>query len=151
MRKRGDRIRIVTGGCEIEAVCDCYRNTGTSLICFDQVKSLTVCRRTLPDMTAIPVAIQRGTFKRLEDQTARCLERQTVRGLSAPARSRGILAASTNSTGHPVGVPGASHRNAAAIRRRACRKAAGDPFRRSEASPDLSIRSQNRGTGLWET
>lgn len=74
-----------------------------------------------------------------------------MRGLSAPARSRGILAASTNSTSHPVGVPGAFRRNAAAIRRRACRKAAGNPFRRSEASPDLSTRSQNRGPGLRET
>ena len=50
----------------LEERVDCYRKTGKTLTYFDQAKSLTVCRRTLPDMAAVPVAIQRGTLKRLD-------------------------------------------------------------------------------------
>ena len=50
----------------LEERIDCYRKTGTSLTYFDQAKSLTVCRKALPDMAAVPVAIQRGTLKRLD-------------------------------------------------------------------------------------
>ncbi len=50
----------------LEERIDCYRKTGKSLTYFDQAKSLTVCREALPDMAAVPVAIQRGTLKRLD-------------------------------------------------------------------------------------
>ena len=50
----------------LEERIDCYRKTGKSLTYFDQAKSLTVCRKVLPDMAAVPVAIQRGTLKRLD-------------------------------------------------------------------------------------
>ncbi|MDE0045603.1 MAG: transposase, partial [bacterium] len=50
----------------LEERIDCYRKTGTSLTYFDQAKSLTHCRKALPDMAAMPVAVQRGTLKRLD-------------------------------------------------------------------------------------
>ena len=46
---------------------DCWRKTGKSLSWRDQFKSLTRCRHEIPGMDDIPVAIQRGTLKRLED------------------------------------------------------------------------------------
>ena len=46
---------------------DCWRKTGKSLSWRDQFKSLTRCRHEIPGMEDIPVAIQRGTLKRLED------------------------------------------------------------------------------------
>ena len=45
----------------------CYRKTGRSLSYIDQCKSLTHCRRELPEMAALPANIQRGTLKRLEE------------------------------------------------------------------------------------
>ena len=46
---------------------DCWRKTGKSLGWRDRFKSLTRCRHELPGMDDIPVAIQRGTLKRLDD------------------------------------------------------------------------------------
>ncbi len=46
---------------------DAWRLAGVSLSYIDQAKSLTVCRREIPEMAAMPVTIQRGTLKRLDD------------------------------------------------------------------------------------
>ncbi len=46
---------------------DAWRLAGVSLSYIDQAKSLTVCRRELPEMAAVPVAIQRGTLKRVDE------------------------------------------------------------------------------------
>ena len=46
---------------------DCWRKTGKTLTWRDQFKSLTRCRHEIPGMHDIPVVIQRGTLKRLDD------------------------------------------------------------------------------------
>ncbi len=51
----------------LEERIDCYRKTGRSLTYFDQCKALTECRRDLPEMASVPVAVQRGTLKRLDE------------------------------------------------------------------------------------
>ena len=50
----------------LEERIDCYRKTGKGRTYFDQCKALTECRRDLPEMAECPVAIQRGTLKRLD-------------------------------------------------------------------------------------
>ncbi len=47
--------------------CDAWRLAGVSLSYIDQAKSLTVCRREIPEMAAMPVVIQRGTLKRVDE------------------------------------------------------------------------------------
>ena len=51
----------------LEERIDCYRKTGKTLSYIDQCKELTVCRRELPDMGALPVNMQRWTLKRLDE------------------------------------------------------------------------------------
>jgi putative transposase len=51
----------------LEERIDCYRKTGRTLTYIDQCKSLTECRKHLPEMAAIPANIQRGTLKRLDE------------------------------------------------------------------------------------
>ena len=51
----------------LEERIDCYRKTGRSLTFFDQCKALTQCRRDDPEVAACPVAIQRGTLRRLDE------------------------------------------------------------------------------------
>ena len=68
----------------LEERIDCYRKTGKSLTYFDQAKSLTVCRRTLPDMAAVPVAIQRGTLKRLDHAFKGFFQRASRGGAGFP-------------------------------------------------------------------
>ncbi len=68
----------------LEERIDCYRKSGKSLTYFDQAKSLTVCRRTLPDMAAVPVAIQRGTLKRLDHAFKGFFQRASQRGAGFP-------------------------------------------------------------------
>ncbi len=46
----------------LEERIDRCRKTGRSLSCFDQCKALTECRRELPEMASVPVAVQRGTL-----------------------------------------------------------------------------------------
>ncbi|MDE0524146.1 MAG: RNA-guided endonuclease TnpB family protein [Boseongicola sp.] len=46
---------------------DCHPKTGKSLTFFDQCKALTKCRRDVPGMAECPVAVQRGTLKRLDE------------------------------------------------------------------------------------
>lgn len=43
------------------------RLAGRSLSYIDQAKALTVCRREIPEMAAMPVAIERGTLKRVDE------------------------------------------------------------------------------------
>ena len=45
---------------------ECYRKTGRTRTYFDQTKALTECRQEFPDMAGCPLAIQRGTLKRLD-------------------------------------------------------------------------------------
>ena len=45
---------------------DCYAKTGRTITYIDQCKGLTECRKALPEMAACPVAVQRGTLKRLD-------------------------------------------------------------------------------------
>lgn len=51
----------------LEERIDCYRKTGKSISYIDQCKSLTLCRRALPEMGALPVNLQRWTLKRLDE------------------------------------------------------------------------------------
>ena len=46
---------------------DAWRLAGRSITYIDQAKSLTVCRRDLPEMAAVPVTVQRGTLKRVDE------------------------------------------------------------------------------------
>ena len=46
---------------------ECYKQTVRTISYFDQCKSLTECRRDIPEMAAIPVQLQRGTLKRLDE------------------------------------------------------------------------------------
>ena len=68
----------------LEERIDCYRKTGKSLTYFDQAKSLTACRRALPDMAAVPVAIQRGTLKRLDHAFKGFFQRASQGGAGFP-------------------------------------------------------------------
>ena len=45
----------------LEERIDCWRKAGRSVSWQDQFRSLTVCRREIPEMAADPVAVQRGT------------------------------------------------------------------------------------------
>lgn len=51
----------------LEERIDCYRKTGKSISYIDQFKSLTLCRRALPEMSELPVTLQRWTLKRVDD------------------------------------------------------------------------------------
>jgi putative transposase len=51
----------------LEERIDCYRKTGKSVSYMDQCKSLTLCRRDLPEMNMLPPNLQRWTLKRLDE------------------------------------------------------------------------------------
>jgi len=51
----------------LEERIDCYRKTGKPRTYIDQCKALTVCRRELPEMGALPANLQRWTLKRMDD------------------------------------------------------------------------------------
>lgn len=51
----------------LEERIDCYRKAGKGVSYIDQCKSLTLCRRALPEMAALPVNLQRWTLKRLDE------------------------------------------------------------------------------------
>ena len=51
----------------LEQGIGCYRKTGKGISYVDQCKSLTLCRRDLPEMGALPVNVQRWTLKRLDE------------------------------------------------------------------------------------
>jgi putative transposase len=51
----------------LEERIDCYRKTKHGLTYIDQCKSLTICRRELPEMAMLPANLQRWTLKRLDE------------------------------------------------------------------------------------
>jgi putative transposase len=51
----------------LEERIDCYRKIGKSVTYIDQCKSLTLCRRDLPEMDELPVNLQRWTLKRVDE------------------------------------------------------------------------------------
>jgi len=51
----------------LEERIDCYRKTGKTRTYMDQCKALTVCRREIPDMRALPANLQRWTLKQLDE------------------------------------------------------------------------------------
>lgn len=63
----------------LEERIDCYRKTGKGVSYIDQCKSLTLCRRALPEMAALPVKLQRWTLKRLDDAFAGFFRRVRAR------------------------------------------------------------------------
>ena len=65
---------------------DCYRKTGRSLTYVDQCAGLTICRRELPEMAAMPATMQRGTLRRL-DHVFRSFFRRVKAG-ERPGRPR---------------------------------------------------------------
>lgn len=74
----------------LEERIDCYRKTGEGRTYVDQTKALTVCRRDLPEMAALPVALQRWTLKRLDDAFAGFFRRVKARnGRAGFPRFRG--------------------------------------------------------------
>lgn len=44
-----------------------YQKAGKTITLYDQTKSLTVCRADLGDMAELPVSLQRGTLKRVDE------------------------------------------------------------------------------------
>lgn len=63
----------------LEERIDCYNKTGKSQTFFSQARSLTICRKHLPEMAAIGLNIQRATLKRL-DETYRAFFRRLKKG-----------------------------------------------------------------------
>lgn len=59
-----DQRQLYNGA--LEDRIEWYRKTGTGRTYFDQTAALTLCRKTLPEMAALPLRIQRATLKRLE-------------------------------------------------------------------------------------
>jgi putative transposase len=70
---------------------DCYIKTGKSISCRAQFRSLTTCRRELPEMAAIPVKLQRWTLAQLDGAFQGFFRRLKVRKEKAGyPRFRGI-------------------------------------------------------------
>jgi len=67
---------------------DCWHKEGRSLTWRDQFRSLTRCRREVPGMEDVAVAIQRGTLKRLDD-AMQGFFRRTKAGLGGFPRFKG--------------------------------------------------------------
>lgn len=60
-----DQRQLYNAG--LEERIGCYRATGKTRAYIDQARSLTLCRRDLPEMATISVNIQRWTLKRLDE------------------------------------------------------------------------------------
>lgn len=73
----------------LEERIDCYRKTSEGRTFIDQTKALTTCRRDLPEMAALPVALQRWTLKRLDDAFAGFFRRVKHGGKVGFPRFRG--------------------------------------------------------------
>ena len=74
----------------LEERIGCYRATGKGRAYVDQTKALTICRRDLPEMAALPVTLQRWTLKRLDDAFAGFFHRVKARnGKAGVPRFRG--------------------------------------------------------------
>lgn len=59
---------------------DYYRRTGKSRSYMDQCKALTECRHDIPEMSDLPLNIQRWTLKRLDDAFAAFFRRAKAKG-----------------------------------------------------------------------
>ncbi len=46
---------------------ECYKRTVKTISYLDLCKSMTECRRDIPELAAIPVQLKRGTLKRLDE------------------------------------------------------------------------------------
>ena len=66
-----------------------WRKAGLSVSWQDQFRSLTVCRREIPEMAADPVAVQRGTLKRLDGAFQGFFRRARSGGVPGFPRFRG--------------------------------------------------------------
>ena len=73
----------------LEERIDCWRKTGRSISRIDQFRSLTVCRREILEMASDPVAIQRGTLRRLDEAYRAFFRRVKVGGAPGFPRFRG--------------------------------------------------------------
>jgi putative transposase len=67
----------------LEERIDCYRKTGRTISYIDQCKSLTECRRQMPEMATVPLNIQRGTIQRLDEAYKNFFRRVKARGAKA--------------------------------------------------------------------
>src|SRR5579884_4291846 len=75
----------------LEARISRYRATGETETYIDQCKALTVCRRELPEMGALPVRLQRWTLKRLDEAFQAFFRRAKARnGKAGFPRFRGM-------------------------------------------------------------
>ena len=74
----------------LEERIDCYRKTGKGVSYMDQCKSLTLCRRALPEMAGLPANLQRWTLKQLDGAFQGFFQRAKARnGKSGFPRFRG--------------------------------------------------------------
>ena len=128
----------------LEERIDCYRKTGKTLTYFDQAKSLTLCRKALPDMAAIPVAVQRGTLKRLDHAFKGFFQRVKQGGAGFP-RFQGrrhfnslSVVSGVRVEGHRLRIPGLGWLT---IRRRG-----GNPY--SQGKPVSAV--LKREEGRWK-
>lgn len=73
----------------LEERIDCYRKTGRTISYIDQCKALTECRASLPAMALVPLKIQRGTIKRLDEAYKAFFRRVKLGGKAGFPRFRG--------------------------------------------------------------
>ncbi len=86
----------------LEERIDCYRKTGRGRTCFDQCKALTECRRELPEMASVPVAVQRGTLKRLDEAFKGFFRRVKAGGTPGASRASRDAPSMTASASSPA-------------------------------------------------
>lgn len=68
---------------------DCYRMTRRGISYVDQCKSLTECRKCIPEMRDLPLNIQRGTLRRLDESFRSFFRRCTAGAHPGFPRFRG--------------------------------------------------------------
>ena len=73
----------------LEERIGCYRATGRTQGYVDQCRALTVCRHDIPEMGAMPLAIQRWTIRRLDEAYAAFFRRVRHGGAPGFPRFRG--------------------------------------------------------------
>ena len=73
----------------LEERIHCHRKTGKGMSYFDQCRALTECRRDIPRMAACPVAVQRGTLKRLDEAFRHFFRRAKAGGAPGFPKFRG--------------------------------------------------------------
>ena len=130
-----DRRRLYNTA--LEERVGCYRNTGKTRTYFDRCRALTECRRDIPGMAACPVAVQRGTLKRLDEAFRAFFRRVRKGGAPGFPRFRGRRFFSSVSIVSGVKVRDGTLRipsfGALRIQRRG-----GNPYPGLESSSDLA-------------